>query len=89
MARFRTEGWAAYRTPASKGAVDVIALRNGEIRLIQIKSTRNPGSPYTDFGPSARTRLLEEADRAGGLASFWHYGPTGLRVFEPEEWPGA
>lgn len=84
----RRQGWFAVRTPGSKSAVDVVALRHGECHLIQIKTG---GTPFSGFPPHEREALLEAAARAGGLPLYHHY-PLRARkpdIYGAEQWPDA
>lgn len=68
-------GWWAMRSPASKGAVDLVALRRaGRVHVyegqavawfVQVKTTSK--SMLNDFGPADRAALVAEAERAGAL----------------------
>ena len=83
----RTDGWIAIRAPASLGVADVIAVRAGEIRLIEVKSTR-AASPFSAFGPADRAALLDAAETAGGSAWLVHWPPRKPpRWISPDEWP--
>jgi Holliday junction resolvase len=81
------EDWVAFRAPASLGAADVIALREGNRpRLIEVKSTA--GGPYEHFGPSARARLKATANMAGADACLAWWPPRGKLVWIPaRSWP--
>lgn len=88
MRALRSEGWVALRAPASLGVADVLAVRDGEIRLIEVKSTR--AGPFAGFPPADRRALLEAADQAGGSAYlFWHPPRRAARWIGPEEWPST
>ena len=78
----RDKGWVAYRTPQSRGACDVIRMRDGVIELIQVKTGR------ARFGPNDRDRLRKEAEQAGGRAFLYAWGEkrNGLRISPQEEW---
>lgn len=85
----RADGWIALRAPASLGVADVIAVRAGEIRLIEVKSTR-AASPFAGFPPADRQALLEAAKTAGGEAwLYWHPPRRPARWIGPDEWPPA
>ena len=82
----RADGWVALRAPASLGVADVIAVRGGEIRLIEVKSTR--AGPYAGFPPADRRALLAAAEIAGGEAYLvWHPPRKARRWISPREWP--
>ena len=55
------------RAPASLGVADVVALKPGESRLVEVKSTT--AGPYAGFGPADRKALSAAAKVAG--ASAW------------------
>ena len=79
--------WVALRAPASLGVADVVAVRAGEIRLIEVKSTSAP-SPFSGFGPADRRALLDAAEIAGGQAFLVWWPPRrGPRWIPPDEWP--
>lgn len=80
-------GWWALRSPASKGIVDVVALKKGETpRFIEVKSTKQ--GPYEHFGPQERAALLTEARHAGAVAELAWWPPRGKLQFIPSpEWP--
>lgn len=83
------QDWFAFRSPASLGAADVIALRaDSRPRLVEVKSTA--GGPYERFGPAARARLSAAARLAGGDAFLAWWPPRGqLRWIAEAEWPSA
>jgi Holliday junction resolvase len=82
----RSAGWVALRAPASLGVADVIAVRDGEILLVECKSTR--AGPFSGFSPADRRALLEAAERAGGSPwLYWHPPRKEPRWIGPEEWP--
>lgn len=83
----RDRDWLAFRTPASLGVADVIALKDGHRpRLIEVKSTA--GGPYERFGPKERAALSFAAKLAGGEALLAWWPPRGRLIFIPEaEWP--
>lgn len=85
----RERGWVAYRTPASKGATDVVALKHGSIQLYQLKSGRTNGSDFRGFGPADRERLLGEAAQAGGVCCLVLRERGGWRFRPSEEWPNG
>lgn len=83
----RDLGYVAYRTPASKGAADVIALTQGKIYLYQIKTGGK--SAFSGFPPADRKRLLKEADTAGAKCAliWWPKGASEPKILFPKEWP--
>lgn len=85
--RLRAEGWWAMRSPASKGCVDVVALKAGHRpRFYEVKSTE--AGPFHSFGPADRAELLAAAKLAGAVAElcFW---PTRCepQFISPADWP--
>ncbi len=60
------DGWYVTRAAGSLGDADLVALRNGEIRLIEVKSTHR--GPFHSFGPASRQELAAAARVAGGTA---------------------
>jgi Holliday junction resolvase len=87
----REKGYWAIRSPASKGNVDVVAIREGptfltEVRFIEVKSTA--AGPYSHFLPSHRKALSEAASLAGASAELCWWPPRKPPQFIPEdEWP--
>jgi Holliday junction resolvase len=93
----REEGWWAIRSPASKGDVDVVAIKTAaynyrtkvggvEVRFIEVKSTA--AGPYSHFGPADRKELLAAANLAGASAELCWWPPRKKPVFVPSsEWP--
>jgi Holliday junction resolvase len=82
----RSEGWIALRAPASLGVFDVMAARDGEVRLIEVKSTAR--SAFAGFPPADRAELLEAARVAGASPwLYWHPPRKEPRWVGPDEWP--
>lgn len=81
------DDWLAFRSPASLGVADVIALRAGSRpRLIEVKSTA--GGPYERFQPADREKLSLAAELAGADAFLAWWPPRGkLRWIPENEWP--
>jgi Holliday junction resolvase len=78
--------WVAIRSPASLGVFDVIAVRDGEIRLIEVKSTAR--SAFAGFPPADRAALLEAAETAGATAWLYWHPPRGEpRWIGSADWP--
>jgi Holliday junction resolvase len=86
-AKLEGEGWWALRSPASKGCVDVVALKAGHpARFIEVKSTA--AGPFSHFGPKDRAELLEAAGHAGAVAELAFWPPRGkLEYIGSSEWP--
>ena len=74
------------RAPASLGVADVVALKPGEARLCEVKSTT--AGPYAGFGPADRAALSAAAKVAGASAwLYWHpKNKPGVWIAEAE-WP--
>ena len=86
IALLRDAGWVCYRAAGSHGNADIVAMRNGAVLLIQVKSSAQ--GPFEHFGPVARAELLEEALRAGGQAILCHWPSGGDRRFiHSDLWP--
>jgi Holliday junction resolvase len=87
--RLAKEDWVAFRAPASLGAADVVALRDGyRPRFVEVKSTAQ--GPYERFGPASRERLSATARLAGADAYLAWWPPRGQLRWIPEaEWPRA
>lgn len=74
------------RAPASLGAVDVIAIKDGEIIFEELKSTKD--GPYKNFGPKDREELSLMARLAGAAAFLVWWPPRSQPVAIPEaDWP--
>lgn len=56
-------GYDVIRSAASKGAVDLVAIHDGEILFIQVKKTE-----ATAVSPAERQQLIRLADRVTGAA---------------------
>jgi Holliday junction resolvase len=84
-----SEGWVVMRAPASIGAADLIALKDGSTsRFIQVKATA--GGPYKTFGPGERRELSQVAKQAGGVAELCWWPPRGAcRWVSEQDWPVA
>lgn len=81
------DDWLAFRSPASLGCADVIALKDGRRpRFVEVKATAD--GPYKGFGPAARVRLSLTARMAGADAFLAWWPPRGpLRWISETEWP--
>lgn len=85
MRVLEAEGYLVSRAAGSHGAADLIALKNGEILLIQVKATK---SKWSGFGPKDRLELLRDAEKAGGKALLaWWGSNKPLQYIEPKDWP--
>ena len=82
----REDGWVAMRAPASLGVFDVIAVKDGRIRLIEVKSTTR--SAWSGFLPTDRKALLDAARIAGGEAELCWWPKRAKPTFlTPADWP--
>ena len=79
--------WLCFRSPASLGCADIVALRDGSRpRLIEVKATAQ--GPFERFGPAARAKLAATAKMAGASAELAWWPPHGqLRWLSEAEWP--
>lgn len=84
---FRNEGLFAMRSPASLGAVDVVAIPPDDRPLFcEVKSTA--AGPFHSFGPRDREELSRLAKLANAKAVLVWHPPRGARRFIYEdEWP--
>lgn len=84
---FADRDWLAFRSPASLGCADVVALREGDRpRLVEVKSSA--AGPYKHFTPDDRERLRVAARLAGADAYLAWWPPRGeLRFISEQEWP--
>ena len=83
---YRERDWFAMRAPASLGPVDVIAIKDGEIRFEELKSTK--AGPFHAFGPADRAELSFMAKLAGASATLVWWPPRSKPVEIPESaWP--
>lgn len=87
--RLEAEGWWTMRAAASKGEVDIIAMKAGfQPRFIEVKST--VGGPFEHFRPADRAGLLEAAGHAGAAPELAYWPPRGeLRFIPPSGWPNT
>ena len=75
------------RSPASLGAVDVVAIPKGQRPIFaEVKSTA--ASAFHSFGPADRAELLRLAKLADAIPVLVWHPPRGARrfIFE-DEWP--
>lgn len=78
--------WLVVHTRPGTNFCDLVALKDGTIRLIEVKSTER--GPYAGFPPADRQRLLDVAKMAGGQAELAWWPPRGkLRFIGSSEWP--
>lgn len=86
--RWEADGWVVIRSAGSKSAVDLVALSrfDHERWLIQVKG--GLGSPWKDFVPADRAKLLELAAKAGASPLLIHWPPNGKeREYPASDWP--
>lgn len=76
----------ALRAPASLGVCDVIALKDGQALLLEVKSTT---TPFAHFGPEDRAALREAGRMAGAevALAYWPKGQGHPELIGPNEWP--
>ena len=81
------QDWIVFRPGASLGCADLVALKDGNRpMLVQVKGSSV--SPYNDFGPAERLRLVLTAKLAGATPVLAWYPPRGqLRWIHAHEWP--
>jgi len=86
-AELERDGWVVVRAAGSLGAVDLVALRAGDRpRFVQVKSDRV--TPWKNFGPTERDRLLQVAEQAGADACLLWWPPRGPAVLiNSPAWP--
>jgi len=63
----RAEGWYCSRSAASHGPVDVFAAKDGEVRMIQVKSGR------ARLRAGDRETLRRWAHAYAGIAEVWYF----------------
>lgn len=66
MRLLRKEGWLCCRSAASHGPVDILAGKDGQILLIQVKSGRR-------IGRRERGELRRWAKAYNGRAEVWYF----------------
>ena len=83
---YRDRDWIVTRTPGSRGTMDLIACKDGNIDFVQVKGT--VAGPYAGFPPHERAKLKGEAIIAGARARLaWWPSRAKLRVIDADEWP--
>lgn len=83
----REENWFCFRTPASLGVCDVVALKAGHRpRMLEVKSTVR--GPFAGFPPSDRRDLHDAAVAAGADAYLAYWPPRkALALIPSYDWP--
>jgi len=81
------EGWVVFRSAGSRGPIDLLALRAGDLPLaIQVKY--GTGNLYRGFPPHERSALLALAAKAGAMPMLCRVSPRKRPVWVPgDEWP--
>ena len=69
------DDWWVCRAAGSLGDADLVALKQGVARLIEVKATAR--GPYHGFGPKDRADLLFAAKLAGAEAWLCWWPPRG------------
>lgn len=83
------QGWIVTRAPASLGAADLVAQRDGRSLYIQVKANKH-GGPFANFGPKERAELIAIARQGGGEPWLCYWPPNGWKIWlEPPKWPKA
>ncbi len=85
----RADGWLVKGTGDAHGAVDTIALRDGEAMLLQIKASSVKRGRFADFPPEDRLEIQREAAKAG-FPVWLVWAPPDRkppRWIHPSEWP--
>ncbi len=91
--KLRDDGWWAIRSPASKGDVDVVAVKRQVVKpahtkvcFIEVKATT--AGPFHSFGPSDRHDLSRAATEAGAEAWLVWWPKRKQPKWIPEsDWP--
>lgn len=97
----RDQGYVAFRTPASMGVCDVIAIAASDAvvvrsafedwplsRVLLIECKANSGNPFMHFRKPEREALILAAKVAGATPLLVHHPPNGERREIPvEDWP--
>jgi len=74
------------RATGSLGDADLVALKAGDRRLVEVKGSKH--GPYHDFGPSDRADILFAARLADCTAWLAWWPPRGqLQWIPAEDWP--
>jgi len=99
MHAYRDDGYIAFRTPASMGVCDVIAMRRqqvdyepwpvvelSEVLMVEVKA--NKGNPFMHFRRPEREALRRAAAKAGAIPLLVHWPPRGVRRdIGVKDWP--
>jgi Holliday junction resolvase len=92
--KLREEGWWAIRSPASKGDVDVVAVKRKGTNLVsfvdlifvEVKSTK--AGPYAGFGPKDREELRAAAEEVGATPWLVWWPPRKKpKWIHADDWP--
>lgn len=80
------EGFTVTKARLSLGACDLVAVKDDEKLLVQVKA--NKGSPWMNFRKEERVELLHDAELSGGIPVLAHWPPHGkLEYYWEEDWP--
>jgi Holliday junction resolvase len=85
----KADGWVCLRAAGSLGPIDIAAVKRGmPPRFVQVKSDRT--TPYKNFGPDDRRRLIETAHAAGAEAwlAWWPPGKPLIWISQ-DAWPNT
>ena len=74
MSTLRKDGWLVARSAGSHGAVDVFAVKEGKVLLVQVKSGRGRATR------EELEELLSWGRSANGDAEVWYYKGRGKVV---------
>lgn len=82
------EGWEVIKAGGSLGTYDLCAMREGVIRLLEVKGTA--AGPFHSFGPEKREAIRVAAKRAGGIPelAYWPKRKK-LEYLKESEWPAS
>jgi Holliday junction resolvase len=82
----KARDYVVVRSAGSLGCVDLVAMKPGDLRLIEVKASAR--GPFHSFGPAKRADLRQTAEWAGGTGWLAWWPPRGKLVWLAEsEWP--
>ncbi len=81
---YREQGFVALHN--TKGPFDVMAARNGELHITEVKSGKRP---YDNYPPAERALTIAAAEQAGGQAYLAHWKPyaSSPDLIPASQWP--
>ena len=83
--RLESQGWIVQRSAGSKGCADLVAMRDGQIQFIEVKTTV---TPFSHFGPEKREAMRKAARVAGATPILVHWPPNRVcRWVLESAWP--